>query len=143
MAADSMEPITGTYEGKQDHIRKHSFPEIEVFANIYSDQSYRIDMDIPEFTAICPKTGLPDFGTIYLSYRPDQFCLELKSLKEYITAYRSLGIFHENVVNRILEDLVAACKPHWMRVHGDYNVRGGIKTRVTASFKRQGSTTTG
>ncbi|MCB1168658.1 MAG: NADPH-dependent 7-cyano-7-deazaguanine reductase QueF, partial [Leptospiraceae bacterium] len=96
-----------------------------------------------EFTAICPKTGLPDFGTIYLSYRPDQFCLELKSLKEYITAYRSLGIFHENVVNRILEDLVAACKPHWMRVHGDYNVRGGIKTRVTASFKRQGSTTTG
>ena len=125
---------TGSYEGRQDQVRSLDFPEIEVFQNIYSDKTYRIDMEIPEFTAICPKTGLPDFGILYLSYKPAEFCLELKSLKEYVTAYRDVGIFHENVVNRILDDLVKACKPRWMRLHGDYNVRGGIKTRVTATY---------
>ncbi|HBS05980.1 MAG TPA: NADPH-dependent 7-cyano-7-deazaguanine reductase QueF [Leptospiraceae bacterium] len=125
---------TGAYEGRQDHVRDLKFPEIEVFANIYPGKSYRIDMEIPEFTAICPKTGLPDFGILYLAYKPAEFCLELKSLKEYVTAYRNVGIFHENVVNRMLDDLVKACKPRWMRLHGDYNVRGGIKTRVTATY---------
>ncbi|MCB1169544.1 MAG: NADPH-dependent 7-cyano-7-deazaguanine reductase QueF [Leptospiraceae bacterium] len=128
------QPHTGTYEGRQDHIRGLEMPAIEVFENVYEDRSYRIDMEIPEFTAICPKTGLPDFGIIYLSYRPGSYCLELKSLKEYITAFRDIGIFHENVANRILEDLVAACNPRWMRIHADYNVRGGIKTRVTATY---------
>ncbi|MBU44508.1 MAG: NADPH-dependent 7-cyano-7-deazaguanine reductase QueF [Spirochaetaceae bacterium] len=125
---------TGSYEGRQEHIPGLELPSIEVFQNIYSDRDYRIDMEIPEFTAICPKTGLPDFGIIYLSYKPDKYCLELKSLKEYVTAYRDVGIFHENVVNRMLEDLVKACQPRWLRLHGDYNVRGGIKTRVTATY---------
>lgn len=125
-----------SYESRQDHVRTLVLPEIEVFANIYSDRDYRIDMEIPEFTAVCPKTGLPDFGILYLSYRPDQHCLELKSLKEYITAYRDLGIFHENVANRVLEDIVRACKPRFARLHADYNVRGGIKTRVTATYRR-------
>lgn len=126
---------TGSYEGKQDHIRNLITPKIEVFENIYSDRRYRIDMDIPEFTAICPKTGLPDFGTIYLSYYPDKWCLELKSLKEYFGSFRNIGIFHENVANRALEDIVSACKPHRARIHADYNVRGGIRTRVTVSYK--------
>jgi len=125
-----------TYESKQDHIRSLSLPEIEVFANIYSDKDYRIDMEIPEFTAVCPKTGLPDFGILYLSYKPDKHCLELKSLKEYITAYRDLGIFHENVANRVLEDIVRACKPRYARLHADYNIRGGIKTRVTSVYRK-------
>ncbi len=124
------------YEDKQDHIRSLETPPIEVFRNIYRDRRYRIDMEIPEFTAVCPKTGLPDFGILYLSYEPDEFCLELKSLKEYILFYRNVGIFHENVVNRVLEDVVKACAPHRARLHGDYNVRGGIKTRVTASYRR-------
>lgn len=123
-----------SYEGKQDHIRSLKTPEVEVFHNIYSDKDYRIDLEIPEFTAICPKTGLPDFGTIYISYKPDASCLELKSLKEYFFFFRDQGIFHENVVNRVLEDLVRSCRPRWMRVHADYNVRGGIKTRVSATY---------
>lgn len=124
-----------SYEDKQDHIRGLKLPEIEVFQNIYSDKDYTIDMEIPEFTAICPKTGLPDFGTLYLRYRPDQYCIELKSLKEYITAYRSTGIFHENAANRILEDIVRCCRPRYARLHADYNVRGGIKTRVTVTYR--------
>jgi len=127
----------GNYEGRQDHIRELNTPSIEVFKNIYSDRDYRIDMEIPEFTAICPKTGLPDFGTIYISYKPDRFCLELKSLKEYFHYYREIGIFHENVVNRVLDDIVKCADPVWLRIHADYNVRGGIKTRVTASFRKK------
>ena len=127
---------TGSYEGKQDYVRDLVTPKIEVFKNIYSDKRYRIDMDIPEFTAICPKTGLPDFGTIYLSYQPDEWCLELKSLKEYFVSFRNIGIFHENVANRAMEDIVAACKPHQARIHADYNVRGGIRTRVTVSYRK-------
>ncbi|MCE9597907.1 MAG: preQ(1) synthase [Spirochaetia bacterium] len=123
-----------TYESKQDHIKDLKTPAIEVFANIYADKNYRIDMEIPEFTAVCPKTGLPDFGTLYLSYRPNQFCLELKSLKEYVLFYRDIGIFHENVVNRVLDDIVLACKPRWARLNGDYNIRGGIKTRVSRTY---------
>ena len=125
---------TGTYEGRQDHIRQLQTPAIEVFANIYADRDYHIDMEIPEFTAICPKTGLPDFGIIYLNYIPDQWCLELKSLKEYMMSFRDVGIFHENAANRILDDIVQACQPRWARLHADYNVRGGIKTRVTAIY---------
>lgn len=123
------------YESKQDHIRELKTPAIEVFRNIYNDREYRIDMEIPEFTAVCPKTGLPDFGILYLSYKPAEHCLELKSLKEYVLSYRNVGIFHENVVNRILDDIVKACSPRWARLHGDYNVRGGIKTRVTAVYR--------
>ena len=109
-------------------------PEIECWENQFP--SYEIEIIIPEYTAICPKTRLPDFGTIYVSYIPDQKCLELKSLKEYITAYRNLGIFYENAVNRILRDLVAACQPISMKVRGEFTPRGGLRSCVAASYKR-------
>ena len=124
-----------SYEGLQDDIRTLETPEIEVFINIYADRSYRVDLEIPEFTAICPRTALPDFGTFFISYRPRASCLELKSLKEYFLFYRSLGIFQENVANRVQTDLIAACQPAWLRLHLDYNIRGGIKTRVTTIYK--------
>ena len=109
-------------------------PEIECWENQYRD--YEIEIILPEYTAICPRTGLPDFGTLYVSYVPDKRCLELKSLKEYITAYRNLGIFYENAVNRILRDLVEACKPISMRVRGEFTPRGGIQSRVEARYSR-------
>lgn len=96
-------------------------PEIETWPNQY--KGYKIEIEIPEYTAICPKTGLPDFGTIRLCYMPDKACLELKSLKLYIHSYRNLGIFYENAVNRILRDIVAACQPVWAVVTGEFNVR--------------------
>ena len=90
-------------------------PAVECWENQYA--GYQIEIVIPEYTAICPRTGLPDFGTLFVNYSPDKWCLELKSLKEYINAFRNLGIFYENAVNRILKDLVAACRPLSMRVH--------------------------
>ena len=113
---------------------KSELPSIECWESQYRD--YEIAIAIPEYTAICPKTGLPDFGTIHIIYSPDKWCLELKSLKEYITAYRNLGIFYENAVNRILRDLVSACKPKWMRVWGEFTPRGGITTQVEANYKQ-------
>ncbi|MBX7057113.1 MAG: preQ(1) synthase [Leptospirales bacterium] len=124
------------YDERQDHIRALRLPDIEVFRNIYADREYAIDLEIPEFTAICPKTSLPDFGVIYLRYVPDQWCLELKSLKEYFGAFRNIGIFHENVVNRSLDDLVRCAAPRSLRIRADYNVRGGIKTRVSAIYRK-------
>ena len=109
-------------------------PAIECWENQFP--GYDIEVVVPEYTAICPKTGLPDFGTIYINYVPDQWCLELKSLKEYINAYRSLGIFYENAVNRILKDLVAACKPVSMKVRGEFTPRGGIRSCVEARYDR-------
>jgi 7-cyano-7-deazaguanine reductase len=109
-------------------------PAIECWENQFP--GYEIEIIVPEYTAICPKTGLPDFGTIYINYVPDQWCLELKSLKEYINAYRGLGIFYENAVNRILRDLVAACKPISMRVRGEFTPRGGIQSRIEVRYAR-------
>lgn len=126
----------GEYSQRQDHIPDLETPDIEVFENVYAGRIYDIYLEIPEFTAICPKTGLPDFGTIYITYRPDKFCLELKSLKEYFLFYRNIGIFHENVVNKVLEDLVAVIDPFYLKVRADYNVRGGIKTIVEREYKR-------
>jgi 7-cyano-7-deazaguanine reductase len=111
-----------------------SLPAIECWENQFP--GYEIEIVIPEYTAICPKTSLPDFGTIYINYVPDQCCLELKSLKEYINAYRNLGIFYENAVNRILKDLVAACKPVSMKVRGEFTPRGGIQSRIEAHYTR-------
>lgn len=128
--------ISETYEGKQDHIRDLKTPDIEVFKNIYNDKHYTVRLVFPEFTAICPKTGLPDFGTIFIKYAPEEYCLELKSLKEYFLFYRNLGIFHENVANKILEDIVKACNPRWVKLKVVYNVRGGIKTTVYAKYKK-------
>ncbi|MDF3820543.1 preQ(1) synthase [Leptospira sp. 96542] len=126
---------SSSYEDKQDHIPQWKTPEVEWFANVYSGNEYKIDFTIPEFTAVCPKTGLPDFGTIFIEYSPNERCIELKSLKEYIMAFRDKGIFHENVVNKILEDLVAAVSPRYMKVVGDYNIRGGVKTVVSREYK--------
>lgn len=109
-------------------------PEIETFPNQFKD--YEITIEYPEFTSVCPKTGLPDFGTITLYYIPDKKILELKSLKEYLTAYRNLGIFYENAVNRILDDIVRACRPKYAVVTGDFNPRGGMTSTVEATYPR-------
>ena len=102
--------------------------EIETFPNPFPGRDYNIDMECPEFTCLCPKTGQPDFGILYISYVPDKLCIELKSLKIYLISYRNEGGFHEKVVNIILDDLVSACKPKKMKIVGDFNVRSGIHT---------------
>ncbi|MGI9103110.1 MAG: preQ(1) synthase [Terriglobales bacterium] len=111
------------------------FPDIETWPNQFS--SYEIVVDIPEFTSVCPKTGLPDFGVLTIRYMPDKRCLELKSLKEYLLGYRNLGIFQENIVNRVLEDVVRAAKPLWAEVKGTFHPRGGIGTVVEARWPRR------
>ena len=116
---------------------KARLPAIETFWNQFPD--YEIAIEIPEFTSVCPKTGLPDFGTIRLRYMPDKKVLELKSLKEYILAYRNLGIFYENVVNRVLEDVVKACRPKTAAVTGEFNPRGGLRSVVEARYPRAAS----
>ena len=125
-----------SYEGLQGNIREFKTPKIETWKNLYSDRDYMITIDIPEFTCICPKTGLPDFAVITIKYIPEELCIELKSLKYYEIFYRNVGIFHENVVNRFLDDLVKACKPRWMEIMGEFNSRGGIKTTVKAEHKK-------
>jgi len=97
---------------------------------------YEIVIDDPEFTSVCPKTGLPDFGKIEIRYVPDRLCLELKSLKEYLQSYRNLGIFQENIVNQVLNDVVRWAKPVWAEVKGDFRPRGGISTVVVARWPR-------
>jgi 7-cyano-7-deazaguanine reductase len=109
-------------------------PAIETWPSQF--QNYEIETVVPEFTSVCPKTGLPDFGILTLRYVPGDVCFELKSFKMYILAYRNLGIFYENAVNRILRDLVAALNPVSITVVGDFSPRGGISTRVTASWSR-------
>ncbi len=107
-------------------------PDIECFENQF--RKYKITIVIPEYTSICPKTGQPDFGTITIEYEPDKYVIELKSLKFYIQAYRNVGIFYENAVNRILNDIVKAAKPVWVKVKGEFNPRGGIKSIVEAVY---------
>jgi len=105
---------------------------LETFPNPKPDRDYEILMECPEFTSVCPKTGQPDFGKITIRYVPHELCIELKSLKLYLWSYRNEGVFYEKVVNRVLDDLVAACQPRKMEVVGEFNVRGGIGTTVTA-----------
>jgi 7-cyano-7-deazaguanine reductase len=109
-------------------------PEIETWPNQYP--GYEIEISTPEFTSVCPKTGLPDHGEITLRYIPDKLCLELKSLKMYLLAYRNLGIFQENAVNKILQDVVKATKPVMATVTGEFTPRGGVYTKITASWPR-------
>ena len=109
-----------------------TLPAIECWENQYP--GYVIMIDDPEFTSVCPKTGLPDFGVISVKYMPDQWCLELKSFKYYMNAYRDLGVFQENVVNRILKDVVKACRPKWAVVEGAFRARGGLTTTVEARY---------
>jgi len=113
---------------------KEKLPSLETFPNQFPD--YEIKVDYPEFTSVCPKTGLPDFGTIVIRYIPKKHCLELKSLKMYLLAYRDLGIFYENAVNRILEDIVQACHPVKVVVTGEFNPRGGLMSVVEARYPR-------
>lgn len=124
-----------SYQGRQKQIRSLKLPYIDVWQNMYQDQDYWIDLEIPEFTCICPKTGLPDFATLKIRYRPDLYCIELKSFKLYIIAYRNIGIFHEHVVNKVSNDFVNACKPRELLITGIFNNRGGIKTTVTTEYK--------
>jgi len=112
----------------------HKFPEIETWPNQFP--GYEIVIDDPEFTSVCPKTGLPDFGKMEIRYMPDKLCLELKSLKEYLQSYRNLGIFQENIVNQVLNDVVLWAKPVWAEVKGDFRPRGGISTVVIAKSPR-------
>src|SRR5436190_17611910 len=112
------------------------FPEIETWPNQFL--GYEIVVDDPEFTSVCPKTGLPDFGVLYIRYVPDKRCLELKSLKEYLFAYRNLGIFQENIVNQVLKDVVRAAKPKSVEIEGIFRPRGGIGTRVVARYPKSG-----
>lgn len=109
-------------------------PRVETFANQFA--GYTITITDPEYNAICPKTGLPDFGTITVSYQPDRKVIELKSFKMYMTAFRNVGIFYENAVNVVLRDLVKACDPVWMTVTGEFNARGGIRSKVEARHDR-------
>jgi len=109
-------------------------PDIECWPNQFPD--YDISISIPEFTSICPKTGLPDFGTVTIRYQPDKLCLELKSLKGYFQSYRNLGIFYENAVNRILRDIVKACQPVSAKVTGEFNSRGGMRSVIETNYAR-------
>jgi 7-cyano-7-deazaguanine reductase len=111
---------------------------LETFPNPRPEREYEIAIRCPEFTSVCPKTGLPDFGEIRITYIPDARCVELKSLKYYMIEFRNRGIFYEDVTNQILDDLVAVLDPRQMTVVGDFSVRGGIKTVVTASWGRSG-----
>ena len=111
-----------------------NYKDLEIVNNQYSDRDYVIDIDIPEFNCVCPKTGLPDFGTIHIQYTPQKHIVELKSLKLYIVKFRNLGIFHEHVTNRILDDFKKACQPKKINIIGDFCPRGGIKTVVKSNW---------
>jgi 7-cyano-7-deazaguanine reductase len=121
---------------------RDALPKLETWPSQYPSD-YEIVITIPEFTSICPKTGLPDFATLTVTYVPDRRCVELKSLKEYVNAYRNLGIFNENVVNRVLGDLVRTLQPRRMAVRGAFTPRGGIQTTVEARFPRAEAGVTG
>ena len=109
--------------------------DLETFPNPHPNRDYEVEIVCPEFTALCPITGQPDFGTVRITYTPGPRCVELKSLKLYLWSYRQEGAFYEDVVNRILDDLVAACEPRTMTVLGEFNVRGGMSTNVTARYR--------
>lgn len=110
---------------------------LEAVPNPHPDRDYEVAMAIPEFTCLCPMTGQPDFATIRIRYVPDQQLVELKSLKLYMWSYRDEGAFHEDVTNRILDDLVRTVRPRWAEVTGDFNVRGGIKTEIRAAYGKR------
>ncbi len=114
---------------------RNTLPKIGCIPNMHKD--YEITIAIPEYTSVCPKTGLPDFGEIIIKYIPDKLCIELKSLKYYIIGYRDLGIFYENIVNRILDDVVSACRPKHAYVTGHFNARGGMTATIEAEYPRK------
>ncbi len=111
---------------------------LETFPNPFPQRDYQIETICPEFTSLCPKTGQPDFGTLTITYIPDQLCFELKSLKLYLQLYRNHGAFYENVTNTILDDLVAVTKPRWLKLLGAFTPRGGIRTNVIVEYHMPG-----
>lgn len=125
-----------SYEDLQGHVRGLKTPAIEVWKNRYADKRYAVHIDIPEFTCICPKTGLPDFATVEIEYVPGLYCVELKSLKEYMMFFRSVGIFHEHVTNKVMEDFLKTVRPRAMKITTRFNPRGGITTTVTREYKK-------
>ena len=125
-----------SYEGLQKNVRSLKTPAIEVWENQYNDREYVVDLSTDEFTCICPKTGLPDFATIHIQYKPTKVCIELKSFKMYLLFYREVGIFHEHLVNKLMDDLVACAKPRWMKIEVIMKPRGGISTTVSAEYPR-------
>jgi len=133
---DDANPMTGYTDKHASAGIDAKLPAIETWPNQFP--GYTITIRIPEYTSVCPKTGLPDYGAITIQYEPKKLCLELKSLKLYLLAYRNLGIFYENAVNRILKDVVASVKPVWCRVTGDFTPRGGLTTSVEARWPRGG-----
>lgn len=114
--------------------KTHSPGPVECFPNRHPGRDYEIKIVAPEFTAVCPRTGQPDFATLTLVYVPDELCLELKSFKLYLQSYRNRGIFHEHVTNSILDDLANSCRPRRMTLTGEFNARGGISTTITATY---------
>jgi 7-cyano-7-deazaguanine reductase len=109
---------------------------VETFPNPRPGREFVVELEVPEFTSVCPKTGQPDFGTITVTYAPARRCLEMKSLKQYFFGYRSRGVYYEAAVNAILDDLVASCRPRWMEVAGEFTPRGGMAATVTARHPR-------
>lgn len=120
----------------QDSVIETAVKGLDVFENPYRHRGYKIETIQPEFTSICPKTGRPDFATLTLTYHPDEYCLELKSLKLYLEKFRNEGVFYERLTNMLLDDFVAACKPKWMEVKMSFTPRGGISTNITAHYSR-------
>ena len=127
-----------SYEGLQEDIRNLKTPKIEVWKNKYPDKTYVINIYTDEFSCICPKTGLPDYATIDINYTPDKHCVELKSYKLYLVSYRNIGVFHEHITNKILDDFIKASSPKQASITTVFNLRGGIKTTVTREYKRKG-----
>jgi 7-cyano-7-deazaguanine reductase len=127
-----MTPYTADHARAGIHAK---LPKLDVWPNQFP--GYRISVRVPEYSSVCPKTGMPDYGVIHIDYEPRKSCLELKALKLYLLGYRNLGIFYENAVNRILKDIVAATKPVWCTVRGEFTPRGGLTTTVEAFWPRR------
>lgn len=129
---------TSGYRDIQDHIRGLIIePGLETIENIFHDRDYTVTLRTDEMSSICPKTGLPDFATLLLSYRPAETLVEEKSLKLYLTSYRNLGIFQEHATNKILADFVEAVKPRWAKIEADWKSRGGIGVRIVSEWSRE------
>jgi 7-cyano-7-deazaguanine reductase len=132
MRRDGTEELTILKSGRTTYPDSPEKAELETFPNQYPSRDYVIEFDCPEFTSLCPVTGQPDFAKIVITYVPGMRCIESKSLKLYLGSFRNTGMFHEEITNRILDDLVAACTPRWAQVRGTMNARGGISIEVTA-----------
>jgi len=131
--------MKNSYNNLQNGIRDLDIPKIKRWENKYLDRDYTVSIKTDEFTCICPKTGLPDYATICIDYIPDKYCVELKSFKLYLLTYRNVGIFHEHVINRILDDFIASCKPRRANIIGEFGSRGGIRTTVSREYERDRS----